>query len=238
MPRFVLPYPVVPGKSDADVKAAAGTFRQRSSEYRESRKRAGITLERAYLMKPPTGAVVVAYVESTKPFVETIGAIAGSSLEIDRWFADFVKRVHGVDLTKPPAGPPPETVAEWTDPQVTTRKKGMAFTAPLRPGKIDAGRAFAKEAFVARAAELTASRRAIKESVEVVTIMSTPMGDLASVYLEGDDPAAANRAFAASQSPYDRWFKDECKKIFAPEIDFDQPVPPVEGFFDSRELTA
>jgi hypothetical protein len=236
MPRYVLPFPVLPGKSDADVKAAAEQFRTKPAEYRESRKRAGVTLERAYLMKTPAGALVVAYVESTKPFGEAMGALVDPSLEINRWFADFVKNVHGVDLTKPPAGPPPETVGEWSEPHATTRKPGLAFTAPLRPGKIDAGRAFAKEALVTRAAEFTASRRALKESVEVITVQSTPMGDFCSVYLEGDDPAEGNRLFAASQSPFDRWFKDECKKIFPPEIDFDQPVPPVEQFFDSTSL--
>lgn len=39
-------------------------------------------------------------------------------------------------------------------------------------------------------------------------------------------------------SPYDRWFKDECKKIVPPQINFDEPVPSVEKFFDSGPLLA
>lgn len=236
MARYVLPFPVVPGTSDDEVKAAAKQFRAKASEYRESRKRAGVTLERTYLMKTPAGTFVIAYVEGSKSYAEVIRAFLDPSLEINRWFADFVKRVHGIDLTQPPAGPPPETVGEWSDPQVTTRKKGLGFTAPLLPGKADAGKAFAKMAFTTRVNELAASRRALKQNVEVVTLLSTPMGDFVSVYLEGDDPAEGNRKFAASQSPYDRWFKDECKKIFPPQINFDEPLAPVEEFFDSGQF--
>ena len=236
MARYVLPFPVLPGKTDDEVKAAGKEFNSRATEYKESRKRAGVTFERAYLMKTPMGNFVIAYVEGSKSYGETFAAYADPSLEINHFFADVVKRVHGVDITKPPAGPPPETVGEWTDPQVTTRKKGLAFAAPLLPGKMDAGREFMKQAFVNRASDQTASRRALKINVEVVTAMSTPMGDFVSVYLEGDDPVEGNRMFAASQTPYDRWFKDELKKIFPPEVDFDKPVPGVEEFFDSLKV--
>jgi hypothetical protein len=109
---------------------------------------------------------------------------------------------------------------------------------PLLPGKIDEGRAFAKTAFTTRAGEFATSRRALRQNGEVVTVTSTPMGDFSGVYLEGDDPAAGNRIFAASQSAFDHWFKDECKKIFPPQIDFDKPVPPVVEFFDSMAMAA
>src|SRR5579859_7754501 len=145
MSNYALVFPVVPGKSDAEVKKMAATFSSRPEDYRESRRRAGITLERAYLQHTPMGNFVVAYVESSKGFGETMGSMVTSGLEIDRLFAEHVKANHGVDLTQPPAGPPPETIADWRDPQVTSRGRGLAFTAPLAPGKTDQGRAFAKE---------------------------------------------------------------------------------------------
>jgi hypothetical protein len=79
---------------------------------------------------------------------------------------------------------------------------------------------------------LTASRRAIGQNREVVCVNHTPAGEIICVYLEGRDPAAANRAFAASKSAYDTWFKVECRKIFMDGIDFDQPVPPIEQIWD------
>ena len=236
MPRYVLPFPVVPGKSDAEIKASADYFRSNPAEYSESRRRAGVSLEKAYLQKTPMGNFVIAYVEGSKSYEETLGALMDPSLEINRFFANFVKEVHGFDVSQPPAGPPPETIGEWSDPAATTRKRGMAFCAPGIPGKEEMGKAFIKEAFVTRAAEFTASRRALKESLEVVTLLGTPMGPIVSVYLEGDDPFDANRKFAASQLAFDRWFKDESKSFFPPVVNFDEPVAGVEEFFDSTAL--
>jgi hypothetical protein len=238
MNRYALPYPIPPGISDADVKGAARHFEAHAADYRESRRRAGITLERVYLQKTPMGGVVVAYIEGEWPFGEAFAALMDPSLELNRYFADFLHRVHGLDLAAAGAAPPPETIGVWTDPAVTTRKRGLAFTAPGIPGKEDYGKAFAREALVTRSDEFAASRRAQPVSVEVITLMQTPMGPFVSVYLEGDDPVEANRRFAASQSAFDRWFKDECRKVFPPEIDFDVPLPPIEQFFDSAALLA
>jgi hypothetical protein len=62
--------------------------------------------------------------------------------------------------------------------------------------------------------------------------MRTPMGDFGVVLLEGDDPVAATAAFAASQDPFDVWFK-QCVKEFT-AIDFGQPLPPIEQLLDWR----
>ena len=118
------------------------------------------------------------------------------------------------------------------DPQVTTRRKGLAFVAPLLPGKVEAGRAFAKEAYVDRQAEFTESRRAIGGNVEVVTLTSTPMGDLLCGYLEATDPVEENRRFAASTRPYDVWFKNGLRDLFPPEVDFSKPLPPIMELWD------
>ena len=109
---------------------------------------------------------------------------------------------------------------------------GLAFAAPIQPGKTDAGRAWAREAFVTRKAELDESRRRLKSTREDVFVNQTPQGDVAVVYVEAEDPIEANRQFAASGHPYDRWFKDRLKDIFPPQIDFDQPVPANEQFWD------
>jgi hypothetical protein len=52
------------------------------------------------------------------------------------------------------------------------------------------------------------------------------------VYIEANDPVEANRLFAGSRTPYDVWFKESIKALFPPEIDFNQPLPPVEQVFD------
>ena len=110
----------------------------------------------------------------------------------------------------------------------------MAFCAPLVAEQEDRGRTWAKETFGQE--ELTQSRRALGQNLEVITVTSTPAGPVAGVYLEGTDPAAGNRTFAASTEPFDVRFRNELKILFPPFIDFDQPVPGVTEIFDSLTL--
>jgi hypothetical protein len=234
MERTVLPFPVLPG---ADAELISRRFNEQPEQYAESRKRLGISVERVYLQTTPMGNFVVAYIESERSFGDTTAAIAASELEIDKFFVEKVKEIHGVDLTQPPPpGPPPETIGAWSDPAVSERGRGFAFTAPLLPDTRDAGRAFIKDAFSRD--DMTRSRRALNQSLEVVTLVVTPQGDVAAVYLEGKDPDAANAKFAASEDPFDAWFKAELGKLYPPIIDFSKPVPGVSEIFDSAAVLA
>jgi hypothetical protein len=230
--RYAIPFPLAPGKTDADAGSISAYFKANMDPYRESRKRLRSTIERIYLQATPMGSMVIAYAETERDFAGWIQTLLSSDLDIDRRFIEMVADIHGVDLRQPPAGSPPETIGEWVDPQVTTRRKGLAFVAPVLPGKDDAGRAFAREAFETRKQELTESRRALGQNVEVVTLSATPMGSFVCGYLEGNDPVEGNRGFAASTRPYDVWFKEQLKSLFPPDIDFNQPLPPIQTLFD------
>jgi hypothetical protein len=234
MERTVLPFPVLPG---ADPELMSRRFLEQPEQYAESRNRLGITLERAYLQTTPMGNFVVAYIESERSFGETTAALAASDLEIDKFFVDNVRNLHGVDLTQPPPpGPPPETIGAWSDPDVTQRGPGFAFSAPTLPDSRDAGRAFIKDAFSRD--DMTRSRRALHQNLEVVTVSATPQGDVVAVYLEGQDPEAANAKFAASNDPFDAWFRSELAKLIPPFVDFSKPVPGVSEIFDSAAVLA
>ena len=117
MYRYALPFPVLPGKSDADPKAIAEYFRAHPDDYRESRTAAGVTLERAYLQKTPMGSFVVAYIESEGDATSTFAASADFSKPLNRKFAEYVKEFHGIDLTQP--APPVEVLASWRDDGVS-----------------------------------------------------------------------------------------------------------------------
>ena len=229
-------FPVLPGKTEDEVRSIATMLQSRPDEYRESRANGGVELERVYYMQTPMGDFVIAYLEGTKPIGEALGTPATSGLEIDNEFVRLVKELHGVDLSTPPPGPAPETLANWSDPSVTERRAGLAFTAPILPGADQRGRDFCKEAWGTRVAELQASRRELGVSREVVTLQTTPHGQVVNVYLEGTEPAEGNRKFAASTSAFDVWFKEECRKIFIPEVDFNTPLPPITELFDSQRI--
>jgi hypothetical protein len=228
-------FPVIPGQ---DPKAIAALIRSRPDEHRESRTRAGITMERAYQMDTPMGTFVIVYLEAEGDPSDSFARVAASESAFDRDFVAALQRVHGIDVTQPPPGPPPEIIGDWEDPGVAERKRGFAFAAPLMPGRTDAGRAFGRDAWVDRLAEFTESRRALGQSRETVVLNSTPMGDIVCVYLEGDDPVEANRRFAASARPFDVWFKEQLATLFPPEIDFGQPVPGVQQIFDWQRTAA
>jgi hypothetical protein len=104
--------------------------------------------------------------------------------------------------------------------------KTLAFAAPILPGKTEEGKRFAKEIAGPRSKEMTESRKAIGQTRETVWIQPTPMGDFLVVYLEGANSVRANKEFAASQRPFDLWFKQQAQSFTG--VDFNQPLP--EGF--------
>lgn len=212
----------------------AAVLKADPSGYVESRKRLGVSLERAYQMATPMGTFLITYLESERPFAKTSAEAASSDLAVDKAFAAAVLDVHGFDITQPPPGPPPEVLGDWADDTVTERRRGLAFCAPVAPGQSEFGRGVSKEAYETRREELTASRRARGVSREVVVLNQTPAGDLCAVYFEADDPVAANIGFTQSQAPYDVWFRQQLSRIFPPDVDLSMPLPPISEIFDSQ----
>ena len=125
-------------------------------------------------------------------------------------------------------------MAAWFDPTAKGRGRGMALCAPLAPGATERARAFVADAY--RRDEFAASRRRLDVNGELLTLQSTPQGDLVGIYIEGDDPWKGNAGFAASQEPFDLWFKEELTKIFPPAVDFSKPIEGVEEIFDSTKV--
>ncbi len=233
MPKYGLVFPVVSGKEPL-VREVSQQMKQRRSEFEESRGAAGISIERAYLQTNPDGSsLVVAYVEGQRSFADTMKTLLESNRPIDRYFIDKNSEATGVDFRSMPPGSEPELVGEWAASGGGARQRGFAFAAPLQPGKTEAARQFAHEAYVTRREELADSRRGQGLIREEVFLNQTTMGDLVVVYLEGQDPVEGNRRFAASNSHFDRWFKDRCKDIFPEFIDFNQPVPANEELLSS-----
>lgn len=234
MARVVLPFPVLPGKTADDARRIAEEFRRRPDEYAESRRRLGVRLERAYLQTTPMGMFVVAYIESDRDFGTVSAQLAQSDLDMDKYFVDNVREIHGFDLTQAPGGPPPETIAEWIDPEHSDRRRGMAFSAPINPGSEDLARSVLQDLFSQPG--MAESRREKGHNKEVVTLVHTPNGPVGAAYLEGNDPFEGNRRFAASTSPFDLEFKEQLRRIFPPYVDFAEPVPGIEEIFDSQPI--
>ncbi len=84
----------------------------------------------------------------------------------------------------------------------------FAIALPILPGKTDAWRRFADELKGPQRAAFEESRRRLGVR-ERTWLQTTPMGDLVVVTLEGDKPAEAFAAFAASDDAFTTWFKEQ-----------------------------
>jgi hypothetical protein len=109
----------------------------------------------------------------------------------------------------------------------------VAFAVPILPGKTEADRSAMRSVSGGeQKAAHDSSRQRHGISREAVWIQQTPAGDMAVVYLEGDDLQAAFAGLGSSQEPFDSWFRDIIRDIHG--IDLAQGFPPPEQVFDYR----
>jgi len=102
----------------------------------------------------------------------------------------------------------------------------IAFVAPMRPGKSDTDRAhMASCDHGDRHDEYVASRRRAGITREAAWLQSTPMGDVAVVYMEADDVEAAFKTLGTSDDAFDQWFRDNVRDVHGISLE-DGFVPP------------
>jgi hypothetical protein len=99
----------------------------------------------------------------------------------------------------------------------------LALTIPILPGKTEEFRSFAQEVLGPRRQEMDERGREHGLDRQFIWIQPTPQGDVLIVYLEGDDPMQSHQRFAASQEPFEVWFKERIQEITG--VDFNQPPP-------------
>ena len=110
MAMLAIAFRILPGKTErwkTFVGELGGTRRE---AFVESRRRLGVR-ERTFLQHTPAGDFVIVTLEGDDP----MGAFQQMNEREDefaRWFRDQAQRAHGVDMTQPMPGPPPELVAD------------------------------------------------------------------------------------------------------------------------------
>jgi len=99
----------------------------------------------------------------------------------------------------------------------STRRYPVAvycFTQLIQPGKREEAKAIFEEIRGARRSEYEASRRRLGIRREKVWFQSSPNGEMAVVYWEGEDPRAALQEFASSEEPFDEWLKERGREVY------------------------
>jgi hypothetical protein len=103
-----------------------------------------------------------------------------------------------------------------------------AFFLPVLPGKTEAAKAFAKALMNERRADLDSALTTITK--ESWFIQSTPMGDFMIVYFQAPDPDAVHAALAASQDPFDVWFRAQVLDVTGVDVSKPPESSPVQIF--------
>jgi hypothetical protein len=109
----------------------------------------------------------------------------------------------------------------------------IGFIAPLLPGKTETDRVAMTSCWRGERKEAyERSRRRLGITREAVFIQPTPNGDVAVVYWEADDVGAALKGMAASDDPFDEWFRDHVREVHG--VNLEDGFPPPEQVMDFR----
>jgi hypothetical protein len=111
--------------------------------------------------------------------------------------------------------------------------RSVAFALPVLPGRTEADRIALLSCWVGERKEAYQdARRRAGILREAVWIQPTPRGDLAVVYLEADDFAAAFAHMGTSVEPFDRWFRDHVREMHGVALDEGFTAPDIVLDFD------
>jgi len=100
---------------------------------------------------------------------------------------------------------------------------------PVLPGKSEAAKEFANSVATTRRKEYEDSLKRQGITREAWFLQKTPQGDMIVVYFEAADVKKAFEAQAKSQTPFDRWFKEQVKAVTG--VDMEQETPPPEMIY-------
>jgi hypothetical protein len=84
----------------------------------------------------------------------------------------------------------------------------VTFTAPIPPNREEEWRRFVQEVAEEHLREYEALRRRLGVRNESVWLARTKEGQMAVVYLEAVDPERILPTLAASEEPFDMWFRE------------------------------
>lgn len=109
----------------------------------------------------------------------------------------------------------------------------LRLVLPILPGKEEAWRRLYQELSGSRRPEYEESRRRLGITRECVWVSQILQGEIAIVHLEAKEPEQVFQQLAASDLPFDRWFRQQLQEVHG--LDVTQPkvvAPSTEVIFD------
>jgi hypothetical protein len=103
--------------------------------------------------------------------------------------------------------------------------ESISWFAPILPGKLESWKAFTAES-QANSEEHAESRRRAGITRELASLMQTPQGDFAAVFLEAEDLGQAFKTMLESEAPYDKRFVAMTEEVHGMTREmYEQPLP-------------
>lgn len=103
--------PVLPGKTEATRNMYKVLKKEKWNEFVKLEKKTGTEREQNFLQSTPMGDMLISYIES-KDMKKTFEAFAVSKDPFDVWFKEELRKITGIDFTKP-SGPLPELMVAY-----------------------------------------------------------------------------------------------------------------------------
>lgn len=229
MKRFSFCAPVVPGKEPVIREMTSLLKGDLRADFIRSRKAAGVATERVFLQTTPKGQVIVLVWDTERPVKQVFAHYATSTDAFDKRFAGFLSDVHDIDITETSKEPQPECLIDWTDSSWTLgsgQSWGMAI--PLKQGVASEFRAAILDMYGDGGDEWTQWRRASGLCHTTICLQSTPIGDFALIYLEGNDIKAAMAHVRDSDTKMSARWRELAPKLYAIDVTNAANVPQVE----------
>ena len=102
MAYYAFATPVLPGKTEEWKNYIKEMLGPRNKEFKESREKVGLNIERVWLQHMPTGDFAVVYWEADD-INKVFEGLMQSEAPFDKWFREKVfVGIHGMDVSKPP----------------------------------------------------------------------------------------------------------------------------------------
>ncbi|GAA4908030.1 hypothetical protein EV188_107229 [Actinomycetospora succinea] len=107
---------LIPPEKYEEWRATLAAFGgPRREEYTAARTRQGVTRQGVFVEHTSDGPMEIMVMEADDPG-RALEMIATSEEPFDVEFRAYLLNTLGLDLSQPPAGPPPEQVLDWTAP--------------------------------------------------------------------------------------------------------------------------
>ena len=94
----------------------------------------------------------------------------------------------------------------------------FAFVAPILPDRLEAWRRFGQELLGSRRGEYEESRRRLGITRELAWFTQVSREEWAILYLEACDAAHVLARLAASEVPFDRWYRQQIAQLHGLDV--------------------